>query len=100
MKSVIATKDGFYDGKRVRKGQTFKVKDEAKGKWFVAPKDYVAPKERPLLQEVMNTSRRQEESFVTRMQQLAVGSIGDEKTPETMSEINDKMPKLPEVKRP
>lgn len=31
---VIALSDGFYDGRRVRKGHTFDVPEGAKAKWF------------------------------------------------------------------
>ena len=40
---VIAIKEGFFGGKRVRAGQVFEVPAGAKGKWF-AP---AAPLEKP-----------------------------------------------------
>ena len=35
---VIATEQGFYNGRRIRKGATFVVEEGVKGKWF-APLD-------------------------------------------------------------
>ncbi len=40
---VKALKPGFFNGSRVREGQTFEVPDGTKGGWFIALEEYKAP---------------------------------------------------------
>jgi len=40
---VVATRHGFFNGKRVRAGTEFEVPAGSKAKWFVPADKYVAP---------------------------------------------------------
>lgn len=40
---VVATRDGFFGGKRRRAGTKFTVPDGSKAAWFVQAVEYVAP---------------------------------------------------------
>ena len=83
MKKVVALKDGYYQGKRVRAGESFLVTDTAHGKWFVPASSYKAPEpvteeNHPLTMNQMN--RRKAESFVEAMRRPAAALVED--TPE------------------
>lgn len=92
MKEVVAIKDGFYNGARIKAGTRFQVGDLEKSRWFVPAAEFKAPEVKPLVMEVGNAARRKAESFIEAMQKPAPGAKREADNPKTMSEHNRKTP--------
>jgi hypothetical protein len=92
MQEVVAIKDGFYNGARIKAGTRFQVGDREKSRWFVAAKEYTPPEVKPLVMEVGNAARRKAESFIEAMKKPASGAKRESDSPKTMSEHNKKTP--------
>lgn len=92
MKEVVATKDGFYNGARIKAGTKFQVGDLENSRWFVEAKEYKAPEVKPLVMEIGNAAKRKAESFIEAMKKPAPGAKREADSPKTMSEHNKKTP--------
>jgi len=68
MKTVIALDAGFYNGRRIRKGQRFGVHDDAKAAWFADAPEAPKPQAEPEAQSKPRGGRR------------AQGAAGDDLT--------------------
>lgn len=81
MRKVIALKDGFYGGNRIREGQKFSVSDTAKGKWFVDEAGFKEPEPLPNFENGRQGVKAHSQSFINLMKQAPV----PEPEPETLS---------------
>ena len=76
MKSVIAVRDGFYNGSRVKAETRFDVPDSFKSNkkdpWFVLESEYKPIARHEPMQIKANATRRESESFITLMKRAPV----------------------------
>lgn len=67
---VVAIRDGFFNGRRIRAHTVFDVPSKTKGKWFVPADKYVAPPDAGKQAQAMALSqigRQTPKSFVEAM---------------------------------
>lgn len=83
MRTVIALQDGFYEARRIRKGEKFRVEDHIKGKWFVDEADYKPATPKPATTDKRGDAKREAYSFVSLMKR---GPDADDNAPTTLSE--------------